>query len=57
MHLIANLLPYALLLAQQNNEPKSYTMPWAIILPCVILGLLVALRPAKRTSEVKRPKE
>lgn len=57
MHLIASLLPYALLLAQQNDGPKSYTMAWAIILPCVILGLLVALRPTKRTFEVKKPKE
>ena len=34
---------------------RSYSISWALILLSVILGLLVTLRPARRSSEVKKP--
>jgi hypothetical protein len=34
---------------------RSYSVSWALILLSVILGLLVTLRPARRTSEIKKP--
>lgn len=40
------------LLAQSTGPSNS--LCWAIVLLCVILGLLVALRPPKRTVEVKK---
>lgn len=30
---------------------------WALVLFCIALGLIVALNPARRTSEVKRAKD
>jgi hypothetical protein len=47
-HLIA-------VLAQAST--KSDSMSWAIILFCVILGLLVSLNPSRRTYEIKRSKD
>jgi hypothetical protein len=47
-----HLLP---LLAQAST--KSDAMPWAIVLFCVILGVLVSLNPSRRTYEIKRTKE
>lgn len=48
-HLVASLqLP--LLLA----EREAYSISWFLILLSAILGLLVTLRPARRTSEIKR---
>ena len=44
---MATLVP--VLLAEQ-----SYSVPVAIILLSAILGLLVTLRPARRTTEIKR---
>ena len=32
-----------------RGTPKSDAMPWAIVLFCVILGLLVSLNPSRRT--------
>ncbi|TWT46519.1 hypothetical protein [Botrimarina hoheduenensis] len=51
-----SLFAHALPLAQAATGPRGYTWSWAIILPCVLLGLMVALRPAKRTYDVKKPK-
>ncbi len=42
------------LLAQST---KSDAMPWAIVLFCVILGVIVSLNPSRRTYEIKRTKE
>ena len=49
-----------MLAALANNVPillaeRSYSVSWALILLSVILGLLVTLRPARRTSEIKKP--
>jgi hypothetical protein len=41
--------------AAQVASDRSYSVSWALILLSVILGLLVTLRPARRTSEIKKP--
>lgn len=41
----------------QAAANKSYSLPWAIVLFCVILGLLVTLAPSRRTSEIKRGRD
>jgi ABC-type sulfate transport system permease component len=43
------------LVAQSGGS--TYSASWALVLFCVILGLLVALNPARRTSEIKRAKD
>jgi hypothetical protein len=35
---------------------KSYTVGVGLTLLCVILGMLVALGPTKRSVEIKKPK-
>ena len=50
-----NLALIAPLVAQATGP--SAPVSWAIVLFCVILGLLVALRPSKRTIEFRRPKD
>jgi len=35
---------------------KSYTVGVGLTLLCVILGMLVALGPTKRSAEIKKPK-
>ncbi len=40
------------LVAQAGQATNSAS--WALVLFCVILGMLVALNPAHRTSEIKR---
>jgi CHASE1-domain containing sensor protein len=49
------MLHFLPLLAQASN--KSDAMAWALVLFCVILGLLVTLNPSRRTHEIKRTKE
>jgi len=36
---------------------KSMSVPWAIVLFFIILGLIVTLSPAKRTTEIKRSRD
>lgn len=31
------------------------SMGWALMMFCIVLGLMITLTPSKRTSEVKRP--
>jgi hypothetical protein len=52
-----NLIPQmaAPLLAQSGSQ--NYSPSWALVVFCVFLGVSVALLPAKRTSEIKRPRE
>lgn len=55
--MLSNLLSLAPLLAQAAEEgPRGYTISWALVLLSVILGLVVALRPAKRETTVRKPK-
>lgn len=42
------------LLAQAGEQ--TFAVSWALAVFCVILGVAVAVLPAKRTSEVKRRK-
>jgi hypothetical protein len=35
----------------------THSASWALVLFCVILGLIVALNPPRRTSEIKKPAE
>lgn len=45
-------------LAQADDAgPRGYTISIAIMLLSVVLGLFVALRPAKREEKVKLPKK
>jgi hypothetical protein len=36
--------------------PRGYAISWAVVLLGVILGLVVALRPAKREDKVQKPR-
>lgn len=54
MNLLA-LSPLNPLVGQAGGS--TYSASWALVLFCVILGLLVALNPARRTSEIKRAKD
>jgi hypothetical protein len=48
---------FAVTVLTPGGTPKSDAMPWAIVLFCVILGLLVSLNPSRRTTEIKHSKE
>lgn len=50
MSLLAISLQLPILLA----EREAYSVSVGLVMLCAILGLLVTLRPANRTSEVKR---
>lgn len=52
--LTATLLP---ILAQEPEAPRGYTISWGLILLCVILGMVVALRPAKRDDRVRKAED
>lgn len=41
----------------QSGGSATYSASWALVLFCIILGLIVALNPAKRTSEIKKHKD
>jgi hypothetical protein len=47
----------SLIFAQTSTSGPSLPMQWAIVGFLMILGLLVTLSPARRTYEVKRPKD
>jgi hypothetical protein len=51
-----SLQTFNLLLAQSSSGP-SPSLQWAIVGFATILGLIVTLSPARRTFEVKRPKD
>ena len=50
LHLVA-----AFVLAQGGGVTNS--LSWAIVIFAVVLGLLIALRSSRRTTEFKRPKD
>lgn len=54
---IAGWLASPLLAQVTPTVEKSMSVPWAIVLFFIILGLIVTLSPAKRTTEVKRPRD
>ena len=41
-------------LAQQQAQQNTYAASWAIVLFCVRLGLIGALRPSARKTEIKK---
>ena len=41
----------------QASRDRTNSLSWAIVIFCVILGLLVTLSPSRRTTEIKRTKE
>jgi hypothetical protein len=43
--------------APTGPEEKSLSLSWAVVLFCVLVGLLVALSPSKRTTEIKKVDE
>ena len=43
------------LLAQAGS--RNYGVSWAIVLMCVVLGLIVTLKSSRRTSEIKKTRE
>jgi hypothetical protein len=64
LQLLAAEFPLLLLAAKAKSSAtttssggKSDAIPWALVLFCVILGLLVSLNPSRRTTEIKRTKE
>jgi hypothetical protein len=54
MHFADSLLTVIPLVAAGGPSPS---LQWAIVGFMAILGLLVTLTPARRTYEVKKPKE
>lgn len=49
MTILATLHSFLFLAAQR----ESYSVGVGLVLLCAVLGLLVTLRPSKRTSEIK----
>lgn len=55
--MLMHQLTQTLILAQADDAgPRGYTISIAIMLLSVVLGLFIALRPAKREERVKLPK-
>ena len=57
-----SMLNFLILAVHKGSEAtgpvvKSLSLPWGIVGFLTILGLIVTLSPARRTSEVKKPKE
>jgi hypothetical protein len=52
-----SLPTFSLIFAQASTNGPSPSIQWAIVGFLMILGLLVTLSPARRTFEVKRPKD
>ncbi|MBN1853634.1 MAG: hypothetical protein JW829_12960 [Pirellulales bacterium] len=38
-----------------GGDEKKHAFSWGLVLLCLILGLLLTLRPSHRAEEVKRP--
>ena len=53
---------YPLLARGKSSEAPtvkgpSYSVSWAIVLFCIVLGLMVSLRPPHRATDFKHPKD
>lgn len=44
-------------LVAQAATGRGYTISWAVVLAAVILVMVVALRPAKRETDFRRPRD
>jgi hypothetical protein len=42
-----------ILLADKSAVPAA----WGVLIFCILLGVIIALSPSRRTTEIKRPKE
>ncbi len=40
-----------------SSSGKGMSLPWAIVIFLTAIGLAITLSPARRTTEVKRPKD
>ena len=38
-----------------GGDDRTHALSWGLVLLCLVLGLLVTLRPSRRAGEVKRP--
>jgi hypothetical protein len=56
MQMFDTLLTALPLLAQSSGGPSA-SLSWGIVLFFPILGVILSVTPAKRTYEVKKPKE
>ena len=54
-HMLSILTTLPPLVAEASGP--AYSASWALVLFCVLLGLLVSLNSPRRTSEIKRPKD
>lgn len=43
--------------AMAEDGEKSYSLSWALVMLSIVFGLMICLRPTKRTSEFKKPVE
>jgi len=50
-----SITPLLAQLGGEEESPRAYSIEVGLVMLCVILGLLVALRPSKRTTEFKKP--
>jgi hypothetical protein len=61
MHFLSQLLLLAAhkssLETSTSSGGKGLSLSWAIVIFLTLLGLAISLIPAKRTYEVKRPKD
>ena len=53
--MLHSLSMVAALLAQTSD--KSLSVPWAIVIFAILIGLAITLSPSRRTFEIKRPKD
>ncbi|QDU86762.1 hypothetical protein Pla175_01120 [Pirellulimonas nuda] len=47
------LLPFAQILNEEEKS-ESYSLSWALIMLCIVLGMLATFRPIKRASKLKK---
>jgi hypothetical protein len=52
-----SLQTFNMILAQASSNGPSPSAQWAIVGFLMLVGLLITLSPARRTFEVKRPKD
>jgi hypothetical protein len=52
-----SMTAFSLILAQASTSGPSLSLQWAIVGFALILGLIVTVSPARRTYEIKRPKD
>ncbi len=57
--MISRLLEQSLLFGQSAVHAPSGTnsLSWFVVIFCVVLGLIAALNPTRRTTEIKRSKD